>query len=381
LSTPVTAISTSTDHIGHSATHSHISTFDNLNTFKPFNESYVRSTASAPDESLWIDARRVIHVTTSFDESREPLVEHIRILETPPSLPPESEPPPYIDPDNSFRQLTTFLPVPDGHQHLLNYFATDLPALSDEHPVLLDEIAREYFLYCKCQDNLCAMDWNPDLVAPQQFVDEIREPFPTPGPRSKRDWDDRVLDLLDHRAHSRALIARVEASLSTRMLNEGLRRPCVLACDTNQRIGTHVPPSFYHTDRPQINPFFTTDEFDYLNSIVAVSEFHGEHRLAASIEAALLMPFPDSDIVHSLVEEHLLDQEDEFKVLKFARARDRALEIKRVRLLVVAYHSFRASAVTDAPQLHICTCFDSEDSDESDDEEMGPIPSHIFFLA
>lgn len=342
----------------------------------------MRTTASAPDETLWIDTRRVIHVSTSFDNPHEPLVERVRIFDTPSSPTPESEPPPYIDPDNdSIRQTTTFLPVPDGHQHLLDYFATDLPALSDEHPVLPNELAREYFLYCKCQDNLCATDWDPDLVAPRQFVDQIDEPFPTPGPRSERDWEDRVLDLLDHRMHSRALIARIEASLSTRMLNEALRRPSVLACDPNQRIGTHVPPTFYHSDHPQINPFFTTDEFDYLNSILAVTEFHGEHRLAASIEAALLMPFPDSDIVHLLVEEHLLDQEDEFKVLKFARAQDRALDIKRVRLLVVAYHPFRASAVTDAPQLRICTCFDSEDSDESDDDEMGPIPSHIFFLA
>jgi hypothetical protein len=92
------------------------------------------------------------------------------------------------------------------------------------------------------------------------------------------------------------------------MLNKGLRQPSVLTCDPNERIGTHVPPSFYKTDHPLINPFFTSDESDYLNSVAAVTEFHGEHRLASSIEAALLMPFPDSDIVHSLVEEHLLDQ-------------------------------------------------------------------------
>jgi hypothetical protein len=93
------------------------------------------------------------------------------------------------------------------------------------------------------------------------------------------------------------------------------------------------------------------------------------------------MSYPDLDIVHLLVEEHLLDQEDEFKILKFARARDRALDIKRVHFLVVAYHSFRSSAVTDAPQFHFCTCFDSENSDESDDDEAGPKQSHIFFLA
>jgi hypothetical protein len=45
-----------------------------------------------------------------------------------------------------------------------------------------------------------------------------------------------------------------------------------------------------------------------LNSLVAVAEFHTQHRLAASIEAALLMSYPDLDIVHLLVEEYLLDQ-------------------------------------------------------------------------
>jgi hypothetical protein len=94
----------------------------------------------------------------------------------------------------------------------------------------------------------------------------------------------------------------------------------------------------------------------------------------------LLMSYPDLDIVHLLVEEYLLDQWDEFKILKLARARDRELKIKQVHFLVVAYHSFRPSAVTDAPQFHFCTCFDSKDSDESDNE-MWRMQFHIFFLA
>jgi hypothetical protein len=153
------------EHDGHPL--SHTSSFDNINTFKPFNESYVQMTASVPDESMWIDAHRIIHVTTSFDESREPSVEHLCIVKTPSSLPPELEPPPYIAIDNdSSRQMTTFLPVPDRHQHLLDYFATDLPGLSDKHPVLLNEIAEEYFEYCECQDNMCARDWDPEFIAP-----------------------------------------------------------------------------------------------------------------------------------------------------------------------------------------------------------------------
>ncbi|KAG2743583.1 hypothetical protein P692DRAFT_20821658 [Suillus brevipes Sb2] len=180
-----------------------------------------------PDESMWIDAHRIIHVTTSFDESREPSVEHLCIVETPSSLPPELEPPPYIAIDNdSSRQMTTFLPVPDRHQHLLDYFATDLPGLSDKHPVLLNEIAEEYFEYWTGTQNSLPHD---------NSLTRSMSLFP----------------LLDQ-----------------------------------------------------------------------VAKFHGEHRLAASIEAALLMPYPDLDIVHLLVEEHLLDQEDEFKILKFARARD-----------------------------------------------------------
>jgi hypothetical protein len=167
------------------------------------------------------------------------------------------------------------------------------------------------------------------------------------------------------------------------MLTEGLRRPDVLACDLNQRIGTYVPPSFYKADHPPINPFFTIDETDYLNCLAAVAEFHGEHGLASSIEAALLMPYPDSDIVHSLVEEHVLNEQDERKVIKFARARDRALEIRRVHFFLVACRPFHSSSIANASQLRVCACFDdddiSEDSD-SDDDEKGPVGSHIFFL-
>lgn len=77
--------------------------------------------ASTPDEFLWIDACCIIHITTSLDKLHEPLVEQIWILNTPSSATPESEPPPYNDPDNdSICQMTMFLPVPDGHQHLLD---------------------------------------------------------------------------------------------------------------------------------------------------------------------------------------------------------------------------------------------------------------------
>jgi hypothetical protein len=120
----------------HPQTLSHTSSFDNINFLNHYNESYVWT---VPDESLWIDTCCVIHVTTSLDELCKPSVEHIQILKTPPSLPPESEPPPYIDADNeSVCQTTTFLPVPDRHQHLLDYFTTDLPTLSDEHPSVLE---------------------------------------------------------------------------------------------------------------------------------------------------------------------------------------------------------------------------------------------------
>jgi hypothetical protein len=127
------------DHIGHLVSHSHISPFENENFLKPYNESFVQTTANVPDETLWIDTCRVIHVSISFNNSCEPLVERIQIFNTPSSPTPESEPSPYIDPDNdSIRQTMMFLPIPDGHQHLLDYFTTDLPALLDEHPILLE---------------------------------------------------------------------------------------------------------------------------------------------------------------------------------------------------------------------------------------------------
>jgi hypothetical protein len=207
----------------HPQTLSCTSSFDNIKFLNPYNESYMRTTASVPDESLWIDACRIIHVTTLLDELCKPSVEHIRILKTPPSLPPESEPPPYIDANNeSVCQMMMFLPVPDRHQHLLDYFKMDLPTLSDEHPSVLKGTAEDYILYCHCQDNLCATDWDPEIISVREFADEIDEPFPTPGPRSEQDWEDQVLNLLDHCVHSHALIAKVKDSLSTQMLNEGL---------------------------------------------------------------------------------------------------------------------------------------------------------------
>ncbi|KAG1831960.1 hypothetical protein DFJ58DRAFT_736482 [Suillus subalutaceus] len=286
---------------------------------QPYVESFVRSSAGSPSDELWVDARRVIHVTSvSNGPYYLPSIERVRFLESPTTVPsckspestvhdPDSPPPPYAPSHvDEFVRMTTVLPVLDGHQYLLDYFASDLPAICDEHPRVLDDVADEYVSYFK------------------RSVENVTEPFPSPGPRSERDWDDRARDLLDHRAHSRALIAKLEDSLSPRMLHEGLRRPSVLACDPNQRI---------------------------------VAEFHGEHVLASSIKAALLLPYPDPNIVHSLVEEHVLDEQDEFKVIKYARARDRALEIRRLR---------------------ICACFD-DDSDSNDDEQ-GPSESHIFFL-
>ncbi|KAG1842197.1 hypothetical protein DFJ58DRAFT_855528 [Suillus subalutaceus] len=184
-------------------------------------------------------------------------------------------------------------------------------------------------------------------------------PVPTPSPNPE-DW-------------------RTASPSSSMELDSILPKPYA----ESYRIGTHVPPTFYQADHPPINPFFTLDETNYLNTLTAVAEFHGEHDLASSIEAALLLPYPDPDIVHSLVEEHVLDEQDEFKVIKYARARDRALEIRRVRLYIVAYRPFRSSTISNASQLRICACFDDDEIDDDSDsnnDEQGPSESHIFFL-
>ena len=364
---------------------------------QPYVESRVRTSVHSPSNELWADTRRVIHVSTITDNPSEPpFINRVRFLEAPANVPTNSpcpsEPYHYSPPpsyashgsDVNAPDSTTILPVPNSHQYLLDYFATDLPTTTDCHTPALRDVTEAYKKYCKCQDNLCATDWDTATFTKHPFVNEVQEPFPSAGPRSERDWEDRVLDLIDHRLHSRALIAMLEDNISCRMLEEGLRRPGVLACDPNQRIGTHIPPTHYKAKHPPINPFFTFDETDYLNSLAAVAEFHGEHSLASSVEAALFMPYPDPDIIHAMVQEGVLEEQSECQIISFARDRDRALGIERVRVFIVAYHSFRSSNLSDVPQLRFCMCLDGDEFDEysdSDDDEPGPDKSHIFFLA
>ncbi|KAG1791563.1 uncharacterized protein HD556DRAFT_1445194 [Suillus plorans] len=329
---------------------------------QPYNEKHVRTSVDSPSNELWIDARRVVHVTTIPDGPHQvPFINQVRVLEAPAKSIRTSPPPPYVShrADANATHTTTILPVPDNHQYLLDYFATDLPTTSDHHTPMLDKVANAYQDYTECQDNLCALDWDSRILSTHPFVDEVTESFPSAGPRSERDWEDRAQDLLDHRVHSRALIAMLEDNILSRMLEEGLRRPGVLACDPNQRIGTHVPPTHYQAEHPPINPFFTLDETDYLSSLAAVADFHGEHRLATSVEAALLMPYPDPDIVHALVQEGMLDGHSESQVISFARARDRALGIQRVCLFMVAYHPFRSSTLADTSQLRFTICYNN----------------------
>ncbi|KAG1800757.1 uncharacterized protein HD556DRAFT_1438761 [Suillus plorans] len=333
---------------------------------QPYNETHVHTSVDSPSNELWIDARRVVHVTTIPDGPHQvPFINQVRVLEAPTKSIHSSPPPRYVShhADVNATRTTTILPVPDNHQYLLDYFVTDLPTTSDHHTPMLDKVANAYQDYTECQDNLCALDWDSRTLSTHPFINK---------------------DLLDHRVHSRALIAMLEDNISSRMLEEGLRCPGVLACDPNQRIGTHIPPTHYQAKHPPINPFFTLDETDYLHSLAAVAEFHGEHRLATSVEAALLMPYPDPDIVHALVQEGILDGHSESQVISFARARDRALGIQRVCLFMVAYHPFRSSTLADTSQLHFTICFDDDELDkdsDSDDDEQGPDASHIFFLA
>jgi len=131
-----------------------------------------------------------------------------------------------------------------------------------------------------------------------------------------------------------------------------------------------------------VNPFFTTHETFKLNAIMAVANFHGNIALASTIFDALHMPFPDADIVHALVEEHIFETRSEETALSIAHAHDCDHGIHRIHLVLVSFHD---AASLDSPiHFHFYSDFNDFDSDSdsnNDVEDSGPHGAHLFYIA
>ncbi|KAG1828918.1 hypothetical protein EV424DRAFT_1536145 [Suillus variegatus] len=104
--------------------------------------------------------------------------------------------------------------------------------------------------------------------------------------------------------------------------------PSILMCEEHYHMGTHIPGSYYQPSYPPINPFFSDDKMEHLYAIAAVTEFHGEHQLTSTIDNALHMPYPNTDIMHALTQQNLLDKQQGSDTIAFAYARDRKLGIQ-----------------------------------------------------
>ncbi|KAG1839912.1 hypothetical protein DFJ58DRAFT_733130 [Suillus subalutaceus] len=210
-------------------------------------------------------------------------------------------PPSYI---SSFFNIedpsTTTLPSPDKYQMLEDYLVTNLPTLSDTHTPTIEHCAEAFVQFANAQNELCAHDWDCLTVARCTYPSEQGDylDHASPEPWSNCDWTERVDELIQHRAQALGLLALLEDLLPSRILAEAHHEPCVLNCDREVHIGMRIDESCYHGHFNLINPFFTTDNTMFLTALCAVLAFHHEAHLADSIETALIMSFPDSNIVY-----------------------------------------------------------------------------------
>ena len=206
-------------------------------------------------------------------------------------------PPSYRSPPPTAR--VTSLPTPDEHQHLLDYYKTDLPYLTDLHSDSLCNATSVLLDFSVCQDLLIANDWENHHIDHKLPTNVA---YPLLGPRSKRNWTECLHKVLNHHLHTAAMVTTVDHMLTPRMHSESLQQPSVLKCDAHLHVNTHLMPSYYQSPFPPVNPFFTTHKTFKLNTIMAVANFHGDITLVSTIFNALHIPFPDADIMHTLVE-------------------------------------------------------------------------------
>lgn len=230
------------------------------------------------------------------------------------------------------------------------YLDTEIAQLSDFHSFYFGQVTNAIASYNFCQDQLIANDWDVELYHDDSYPGHLVIPndpkLPTGGPRSVRDWSDRIEELYDHRAHSRHLFRLANTILSPRMFEEASRQSTILKCDQTDHIKGGTPKSFFASPYIDVNPFFSPTEAERLNSFISVARFHSEDAFASALTDTLLMPYPDEDTICALVTSGLLDTGSHDETLKFARDRDDILGVKRSGLVVLATSPFLSTIPT-----------------------------------
>jgi hypothetical protein len=80
-----------------------------------------------------------------------------------------------------------------------------------------------------------------------------------------------------------------------------------IKCDNILHIQGSLTHKTYAGQYNDINLFFSESESKYLNTYAAIAKAHAEPQLVSKILDALLMPFPDEDIISALTESCFLD--------------------------------------------------------------------------
>jgi hypothetical protein len=247
----------------------------------------------------------------------------------------------------------TTSPKPAPHAALLDsisphdaerYRQTEIAKLNDFHSFYFANVVHAVSSFLFCQDQLIANDWDVEMYRDDTYPGHPILPgnptLPTGGPRSMRDWPDRVDELRDHRAHTRHLLKLVDTILSARMITEATSKSSILSCDQLDHIKGGISPSFFIGKYNDVNPFFTPSESEHLNAYISVARFHGEIEFASKLSDTLLMPFPDEDIVSELTTSQILDTGTYDDIIVFARDLDHLLDIKRSGIVVLKTSPF-----------------------------------------
>ncbi|KAG1848669.1 hypothetical protein F4604DRAFT_1687631 [Suillus subluteus] len=193
-------------------------------------------------------------------------------------------------------------------------------------------------------DQLISNDWDVNLYRDDTYPGHPVIPgypkLPTGGPCSVRNWSERVQELYDHRSHTLHLLKLVDTILSPRMLTEATSMSPILSCDKLDHIKGSIPTSFFIGKYIDVNPFFTPSECRRLNAYISVACFHGEHEFASRLSDALLMPFPDEDIVGELTTSHTFDTGTFDNIISAAQDLDHVLKVHRSGIIVLKTSPF-----------------------------------------
>ncbi|KAG1855177.1 hypothetical protein DFJ58DRAFT_745538 [Suillus subalutaceus] len=236
--------------------------------------------------------------------------------------------------------------------HAEQYLTSTYAQYNDYHSVYIPNVIHTIESFCSCQVNIISNDWNVHMFRDGTYAGHpvisggIK--LPMGGPRLGRTWQERIPELRDHRAHMRHIINVLDTVLSTRMLAEATTHAKTIKCDNLLHIQGGL------TEKR-------------LNAYAAAAEAHGEPELASKILDALLMPFPNKDIVSTLTESQFLNIGTSQDILRLTHERDLVLGITCTGLAIVATSPFRSKKFDDlgfSNEWYILSDINEEDEED-----------------